>query len=290
MPAVAPQIDDAFITKFNRDAHLEYRQMGSKFRGLVRTDADVNGSTLRFQKIGTVAATGKARNGLIPASNPEHTHVDATMVDSYALIYVDKLDLTKLNIEIRSNYVRAMASAFGIKTDEQIVGAMATGATVNKGGYSGNITRNLVLEVGAEMDSREVPDDGRRFWAVSPIGWAHLMTIDQFVRSDYVGPDDLPFKKLGIETRTWCGFHWFKSNRLPGIGTSNVKMFAWHWSAVGHGISDEMQVSWDWENERFAWSAAAAMSQEAVVIDTNGLVEVRLDDTAALPANGSPNS
>ena len=42
--------DQAFITKFEKDIHLTYRLMASKLRGLVRTDADVNGSTARFYK------------------------------------------------------------------------------------------------------------------------------------------------------------------------------------------------------------------------------------------------
>ena len=96
-----PTIDQTFITKFNNDMHLTYRQIGSKFRGLVRTDASVKAETCRFYKLGTVRASSKSRNGEIPASNPDHAYATATMADRYCLVYVDELDLTKLAVDVR---------------------------------------------------------------------------------------------------------------------------------------------------------------------------------------------
>jgi len=276
-----PTIDDAFITKFNSDVHIAYQQMTSKFRGLVRTDADVNALTARFQKLGTVSAGTKARNGVIPPSNPEHTHVDVSLLDKYILMYVDKLDLGKLNINIRESYVMNAAAAFGRETDDIIIDAMDAGATQFLGTYSGNLTRNLSLQISRFFDINEVPDDGRRFCAVSPYGWAHLMTIEEFKSADYVGAD-LPYKAMGLSMKTWNRTNWFVSNRIPGSGTSQAKYLAWHPSAVGHAIGNEVETQWAWENDRYAWSVAGAMSMNATVIDVNGLLEVRVDDTAVL--------
>lgn len=278
----APTIDQAFITQFNRDLHLTYRQMGSKLRGLVRTDGQVVGSSVNFYKLGTLTATTKARNGEIPAQNPDHSKVTATMADYYAALYVDQLDLTKLEVDLRSGYVKAGASAFAIKTDQIIIDALSTGATVNFGGYSGNWTRNNALKAVATLDAAFVPDDGKRFGLLTATGWSHMMAIDQFVRSDYIGPD-MPFKQMGIEARTWLGVHWIKHQYLPGAGTSQVKNYVFHSSAVGHGINADVSSQWQWKNERWAWHMAGAMSMGAVVIDPTGIVEVRLDDTAALP-------
>ena len=282
----APTIDQTFITKFNNDMHLTYRQIGSKFRGLVRTDASVKAETCRFYKLGTVRASSKSRNGEIPASNPDHAYATATMADRYCLVYVDELDLTKLAVDVRGSYVKAGASAFGIETDEQIVAAMTAGATTTYGDYGStladNMTLNVILDVARVMDANEVPRDGRRFWGVSPVQWAHMHKIDQFVRADYQGPGDLPFVKMGNQMKTFNDFHFFVSNRNPGSGTATAKSYAWHMDAVGHGINSELATSWDWENTRRAWSMSGSMSMGATVIDATGIVEVRLDDTTAL--------
>ena len=276
-----PTIDQAFITKFNEDLHLTFRQKASKFRGLVRTDGQVNGSSVRFYKLGFLSATAKGRNGEIPAQDPDMSFVTATMADRYVRADVDQLDLTKLSIDVRSGYVQASASAFGNETDDTIINAMNTGATAS--GITGGWTRNNALIAARLLDFNNVPDDGMRFAAVSPQGWAQLMCIDQFVRSDYIGPEDLPFKRMGLEVRSWNRFHWFQSPRLPGAGTATAKQFFWHYRGVGHGINAEVQTDWQWEAKRWAWTMAGAMSMGAIVIDGTGVFSASFDDTAALP-------
>ena len=276
-----PSIDQAFITKFNDDVHLAFQQRKSKLRGTVRTDADVQASKVRFQKLGAIVAQAKTRHGDIPPSNGAHTWVEATMVDRYTLDYVDKLDLTKLSIPVRAGYVQNHSSAFARETDDQILASMVAGATVTFGSYSGNLTRNNVLGWIEGLDTADVDDDMQRWAAISMRGWNHLMCIPEFTNSQYVGPD-LPWAKH-VEARTWNGVHWIKHNRLPGKGTSQVKFYLWHTIAVGHGIADEVDITWDWENPKKSWSAAGSMSMGAVVIDPTGLVEGHFDDTAALP-------
>ena len=62
---MANTIDQAFITQFETEVHLAYQRMGSKLRNTVRTVSNVNGNTVRFQKIGTGTATTKSRNGQV---------------------------------------------------------------------------------------------------------------------------------------------------------------------------------------------------------------------------------
>lgn len=282
MPA-SPTIDDAFIQKFNRDAHLAFQQRGSLFRNLVRTDAEVNASTLRFQKQGTITVGSKARNGDIPIQNPEHTHVDVEMLDRYGAVLIDKLDLTKLNTDVRGGYVENMSAAFARETDDQIIDAFAAGTTNNIGSYSGALTRNLALLGREGLDDNNVFSDGRCYCAITPRQWSHLMCIEEFKRADYVGYDRLPYKQEGFEMKLWNRVYWFVSTRLPGIRTSQAKCYMWHKVAMGHGINAEMDITWAWENLKKGWSGAGSMSMNAVVIDAAGIVELRVNDTTALP-------
>lgn len=276
-----PTINDAFIDKFNSDVKLAYQQRQSKLRMCVRTDADVQAQKVRFQKLGAISARTKARNGEIPPSNPEHTHVDCTPADKYTLDYVDALDLTKLNIEVRGNYVATHAAAFARETDDVIIAAMAAGATTNFNGYTGHLTRAKVLQWAEYLDRADIDRDMQWYAAITPRGFAHLMSITEFANSQYVGPD-LPYVSHK-EIRTWYGIHWIVHNRLPGIGTSQAKMYLWHKTSTGQAVNSDVDITWAWENTRKAWSAAGSMSMGAVVIDANGIIECRVDDTTALP-------
>lgn len=275
-----PTIDRAFIVKFNEDVHMDYQQKGSKLRGTIRTDADVKAEKVRFQILGQVAARAKARNGNIPPSNPDHSFVEATMLDRYTLDFVDQLDLTKLNIEIRNSYVRNHSWAFARETDDQIITAMQAGVT-DTFSAGGLFDRNTMLEAAERLDRNDVDRDGNWWCPVTPRQWASLMTVEEFASGDFVGPS-LPFMQ-NIDARTWMGIHFLIHNRLPGVGTNAARVFMYHMSSVGHGINSEVDITWDWENEKKAWSAAGSMSMNAVVIDPRGIIGVDVDDTAALP-------
>jgi hypothetical protein len=279
-----PTIDDAFITKFNRDVHLAYQRERSMLRGMCRTDAEVDASGVRFQKLGTMTVSGKARNADIAIQNPAHTHVDVSLLDRYGAVLIDKLDLTKLNIAVREGYVYDMSAAFGRETDKQITDALSAGATQNIGGFSGNITRNNALLGREALDRGDVPSDGRIYWAVTPRMWSHLMTFKEFTSADFVSFDNLPWKNLGLEMKIWNRSMVFQFNGLPGVGTSTAKSYMWHWRSVGHAIGDEVDITWQWENLKKGWSGAGSMSMNAVVIDPAGIMEFRVDDTTALPA------
>lgn len=278
-----PTIDEAFITKFNRDVHLMYQQRQSKFRSLVRTDADVMAEKVRFQKLGTLSVTGKARNGQIPIQNPEHSYVDCPLIDRYGAVLIDQLDLTKLNTAVREGYLYNMSAAFARETDDQIITAMDVGATtLSVGTYTGGLTRNIALLAREALDDGEVDSDGRVYCAVTPRQWSHLMTIDEFKSADFIGSSNLPWKNVGLEMKLWNRCYWFQTTRLPGTKTSTAECFMWHWRSVGHAIGTEVDITWDWENLMKGWSGAGSMSMNAVVIDPTGIVEIRLDDTAAL--------
>ena len=48
---MANTTDQAFITQFETEVHLAYQRMGSKLRNTVRTVSNVNGGTVRFQRL-----------------------------------------------------------------------------------------------------------------------------------------------------------------------------------------------------------------------------------------------
>jgi len=124
---MANTIDQAFIKQFETEVHMAYQRMGSKLRNTIRS-TNVTGSTARFQKIGTGAASTKTRNGDVTTMELAHTNVEATMSDYYAAEYIDKLDELKININERQAVAQSAAAALGRQTDALIVAAMDAGA------------------------------------------------------------------------------------------------------------------------------------------------------------------
>lgn len=272
-----------FKTQFQDDIKCEYQQMGSLFRGLVRTNGAVDGEKTRFNVMGKMSAREKSRGGVIPISNPNLGYVDCVMRDTYIREHIDGLDLAKMSTDVRSGYVKNATGAFARKTDEHIITAMTDDATEAFGDFSLSYSENFMLQLGEEFDEANVPRDGRRFLAVTPRGWSHMMKIPEFKSADYVG-GDLEYRKMGEKMKQWNGFNIFVSNLLRGRGTAQCTNLAWHSDSVGHGINAEVQTTWEWKGERWGWQLAGAMSMGACVIDNDGVRIVRVDDTLVLPS------
>ena len=166
---MANTIDTAFIRQFETEVHLAYQRMGSKLRNTVRTVSNVNGSTVRFQKIGTGSASTKSRNGMVTPMELTHTTVDVTLEDFYAAEYIDKLDELKTNIDERQAVAQSAAAALGRKTDEILYTAMDAGANSTQIHDTGSaLALADVLSVFETMSTANIPEDGQRYLAMHP--------------------------------------------------------------------------------------------------------------------------
>ena len=81
---MSTSIDQAFVRQYERQVHLVYQRQGSYLKDTVRYKPDVVGESTTFQKVGTGAATTKARHGTITPMNQTHTNHVATLADFYA--------------------------------------------------------------------------------------------------------------------------------------------------------------------------------------------------------------
>jgi hypothetical protein len=265
---MANTIDQAFIKQFETEVHLAYQRMGSKIRNTVRT-SNVTGSTARFQKIGTGAASTKSRNGNVTAMELAHTYAEVTMADYYAAEYIDKLDELKININERQAVAQSAAAALGRKTDELLTAAMDAGANATQiADISGALDKADLLTLFQTFGTADIPEDGQRYLAMSPAGFADLFNITEFASSDYVGPQNLPFAG-GMTMKEFLGFKIYSTSAVAG-----GKNFAYHTSAVGLGVNADVSTEINYVAEKVSHLATSMMSMGAVVIDDNGVYEV----------------
>ena len=265
---MANTIDNAFIKQFEAEVHLAYQRMGSKLRNTVRS-SNVSGSVARFQKIGKGAANTKARNGNVTAMELVHSTVEATMADFYAPEYIDKLDELKTNINERQAVAQSAAAALGRKTDEIIVTAMDAGASATQiADTGGALVKADLLTLFQTFGTADVPEDGQRYLAMSPAGFADLFSIVEFASSDYVGPQNLPFAG-GMTMKEFLGFKIFSTSAVAG-----GKNFAYHTSSIGLGINADVSTEINYVAEKVSHLTTSMMSMGSVVIDSTGVYEV----------------
>ena len=271
---MANTIDVAFIKQFESEVHMAYQRMGSKLRNTVRTVGNVAGSTVRFQKIGTGSASTKSRNGDITAMELTHTQVEATMADHYAAEYIDKLDELKTNIDERQAVAQSAAAALGRKTDEILYSAMDSGANSTQiHNTSSALEKADLLSLFETFGSANIPEDGGRFLAMHPKGYADLFLITEFASSDFVGEQNLPYAG-GMTMKEFLGFKIFSTSAITA-----GKNMAYHTSAVGLGINSDVQTEINYVPQKAAHLATSMMSMGATVIDDNGIYEVLDNNT-----------
>jgi hypothetical protein len=265
---MANTIDQAFIKQFETEVHMAYQRMGSKLRNTVRS-TNVTGSTARFQVIGKGTANTKSRNGNVTPMELAHTNVEVTMADYYAPEYIDKLDELKININERQAVAQSAAAALGRKTDEILTTALDAGANSTQIHDTGSaLAKADLLSLFETVGNADMPEDGQRFLAMSPAGFADLYNITEFASSDFVGDQNLPFAG-GMTMKEFLGFKIFSTSAVAG-----GKNFAYHTNAVGLGINADVQTEVNYVAEKVSHLATSMMSMGAVVIDDDGVYEV----------------
>ena len=115
--------------------------------------------------------------------------------------------------------------------------------------------------------------------AVSWLVWGKLLTIQEFVNSQWVGPDMLPLAQTGFQGKVWAGAIWFPTSALT-VSTTSRKCYAWARDAVGHGIGEDVNTEVNYIPTKRSYFANSSMTQGAVLIDDSGVERVTIDEGA----------
>lgn len=274
---MSTSISTAFIKQFEAEVHMAYQRMGSKLRNTIRQVNNVKGSQARFQKVGTGSAVSKSRHAQIPTMDITHSTVDVTLADFYAADYVDRLDELKTNIDERQVLSQSAAAALGRKTDQLIIDVLDAGSNASNVVHgSTGLTLAKALTVYESFGAADVPDDGQRYFVVSPAGWADLLQIDQFSRAEYVGEADLPYAG-GLTAKRWLGFMWFTHSGLSKASTTR-DCHAYHKSAVGVAMGSDIRTEINYIPEKVSNLITSYMSLGVVEIDGNGMIECQITE------------
>jgi hypothetical protein len=274
---MSASIDQAFVKQYQAEVQEAYQRQGSKLRPTVRSKTDIRGASTIFQKVGRGTAAAKARNGVVPVMNIDHTSIECFLQDYYAGDWIDRMDELKTNINERDVVAQAGAYALGRKTDELIIAALDSSTREALGTQLGQtdtdgLTRAKVLLAFEMMGEADVPDDGNRFAVVGWKQWSELLQIPEFANAQYIGDGELPWK--GTQAKRWLGATWMPHSGLTLNGTLRYCYF-YHRTAVGHAVASEISTDITWHGDRAAHFVNTMMSQGAVLVDNTGVVRMR---------------
>ena len=274
---MSTSVSTAFIKQFEAEVHMAYQRMGSKLMNTVRQVKNVKGSQARFQKVGKGTAVTKNRHAEVPTMDISHSTVDVTLADYYASDYVDRLDELKTNIDERQVLAQSAAAALGRQTDQLIIDILDAGTnSANIAHGSAALTLAKCLTTYETFGEADVPDDGQRYFVVSPAGWADLLQLDAFSRSDYVGEADLPYAG-GMTAKRWLGFLFFTHSGLT-LASTTRDCHAYHKSAIGLATGADVRTEINYIPEKVSHLTTSYMSMQACAIDANGFMQIQITE------------
>lgn len=295
---MSQSVDQSFVRQYERDVHHIFQRQGGYLRMAVRMKNNVVGRSTTFQKIGKGAATTKARHGVITPMNQDHTPIQCNLEDFYAGDWVDKLDEAKIFHDERNAIAKGGAWALGRKVDDQIlVIASTTSETTQTWTTTSAATvRNSLLDWITALFTNDVNNDGELYATLSTQGYAMAATVEEFSNADFVAANGRTFVEgapSGGMWKDWMNVKWKMHTGGPGHATATSEQFAWHKTAIGYATGkhssnvaaggNEVMADITWHGDRAAHFVNHLMSGGACLIDTTGVIQSNVDDTASLP-------
>lgn len=281
---MAQGISSAFVTLF--DAEVKQAYQGQRLlAGLVRERQNVEGSTVKFPKIGKGSATLRVPQTDVTPLNITYSQVTATMSDFNAAEYSDIFHQAKVNFDERRELVLVVSGSIGRRMDQLVLDALAassTSLTISNdiGGTDTNLNLTKLRNAKRLLDKNNVPMDGRCI-LVSASGLESLLGETSITSADFNSVRAL----VSGEIDTFLGFKFTMiGDRSEGglaiDGSLDRTCFAYHRDAVGFGIGMNMKTEINYVPEKTSYLVNGMFSAGAIAIDDEGIVKITCRETA----------
>jgi len=262
---MAIQVSNAFVTLFDSEVKQAY-QGQRMLAGLTRERTGVEGSTVKFPKIGKGSATVRVPQTDVTPLNVSYSQVTATMEDYIAAEYSDIFNQQKVG-------------AIARRMDQVVLDALAAASspsTVSNdiGGTDSNLNVAKMRAAKKALDANNVPSEGR-------ILVIHANSLDSLLGETEVTSSDFNTVKALVQgdINTFLGFNVVTlgdrdEGGLPIDGSSDRTCYAFHRDALGLGIGMGQTSRVDYIAEKTSYLVASMFSAGAVAIDDEGIVTI----------------
>jgi hypothetical protein len=276
-------LSNAFVTLFDAEVKQAY-QGKAMLVPAVRQRRGVEGSTVKFPKVGRGVATVRVPQTDVTPLNVGFSTVTLTLADYNAAEYSDIFSQAKVNFDERQELVQVVAGAMGRRQDQMILDALngsSTSLTVANsiGGSTTNMNIAKLREAKRLLDKGNVPPDGRHI-IIHANGLSNLLSETSVTSSDFNSVKAL----VQGEINTYLGFTFHvlgdrSEGGLPIDGSLDRTCFAFHKDAVGYGEGIAMRTEINYIAEKTSWLVNEVFSAGAVAIDDEGIVKITCRET-----------
>lgn len=275
---MAQGISNAFVTLFDAEVKQAF-QAQRALAGLVRERNGVEGSTVKFPKIGKGSATIRIPQSDVTPLNVTYSQVTATLSDYNAAEYSDIFHQAKVNFDERRELVQVVSNAIGRRMDQLILDALAassTSLTVSNdiGATDSNLNVAKLRRAKKLLDQYNVPAEGR-VMVISAAGLEGLLGETQTTSADFNSVQALVSGSID----TFLGFKFITlgdraEGGLPIDGSLDRTCYAFHKDAVGMGIGMAQKTEINYVPEKTSFLVNSMFSAGAVAIDDEGIVKI----------------
>ena len=271
-------LSNAFVTLFDAEVKQAY-QGKAMLVPAVRQRRGVEGSTVKFPKVGRGVATIRVPQTDVTPLNVGFSTVTLTLADYNAAEYSDIFSQAKVNFDERQELVQVVAGAMGRRQDQMILDALAgSGTSLTVANSIGGATTNMnvakLREAKRLLDKGNVPPDGRHI-IIHANGLANLLSETSVTSSDFNSVKALV--QGDINTFLGFEFHVLGDRSEGGLaidGSLDRTCFAFHKDAIGYGEGIGMRTEINYIPEKTSWLVNEVFSAGAVAIDAEGIVSI----------------
>lgn len=271
-------LSNAFVTLFDAEVKQAY-QGKAMLVGAVRQRRGVEGSTVKFPKVGTGVATPRIPQTDVTPINASFSQVTLTLGDWNAAEYSDIFNQAKVNFDERQELVQVVAAAMGRRQDQMIIDALtasSTSLTVSNdiGGSDTNLNVAKLREAKRLLDKNNV-DPGDRHIVIHANSLASLLSETAVTSSDFNSVKALV--QGDINTFLGFTFHVMGDRTEGGLaidGSNDRTVWAFHKTAVGYGEGIGMRTEINYVPEKTSWLVNEIFSAGAIAIDAAGIVQI----------------
>jgi hypothetical protein len=275
---MAQAISNAFVQLF--DAEVKQAYQGKRLlSGLTRERNNVEGSTVKFPKIGTGYATLRVPQTDVTPMNVSYSQVTATLQDWNAAEYSDIFHQAKVNFDERRELVQVVSSAIGRRMDQLVLDALAASSTSltvanSIGGATTGLNTAKLRRTKALMDKNNVPSEGRTI-LIHANSLENLLSETQVTSSDFNTVQAL----VKGDVNTFLGFTFVvlgdrPEGGLPVDGSLDRTCYAFHRDALGFAVGMAMRSEINYIPEKTSWLINGMFSAGAINIDDSGIVKL----------------
>ena len=276
-------LSNAFVTLFDAEVKQAY-QGKAMLVPAVRQRRGVEGSTVKFPKVGRGVATVRVPQTDVTPLNVGFSSVTLTLADYNAAEYSDIFSQAKVNFDERQELVQVVAGAMGRRQDQMILDALAASSTSltvanSIGGSTTNMNVAKLREAKRLLDKNNVPPDGRNI-IIHANGLSNLLSETSVTSSDFNSVKALV--QGDINTFLGFQFHVLGDRSEGGLaidGSLDRVCFAFHKDAVGYGEGIAMRTEINYIAEKTSWLVNEVFSAGAVAIDDEGIVKITCRET-----------